>query len=265
VGEIRTAGDRARAGYRRCVRRDSIVLCYHAVSPTWPCSLAVTPERLERQLSSLIRRGWVGATFTQTVLDPPAKRTLSVTFDDAFASVLEHALPILDVLGLPGTVFAPTAFMSHRQPLTWPGIERWAETPHARELTSMDWDDLGTLADSGWEIGSHTHTHPHLTQLDDDRLSDELSRSHSDCSERLGRDCTSIAYPYGDVDERVARLAREVGYSAGAALGRSLRRSHADREPRIGIYNVDTPWRFRLKVAAPSRRMRERFRDSTVG
>jgi peptidoglycan/xylan/chitin deacetylase (PgdA/CDA1 family) len=247
------------------VRRDSIILCYHAVSPTWQSSLAVTPERLERQLSLLVRRGWVGATFSQAVLDPPAERTLAVTFDDAFASVIELALPILTALGLPGTVFAPTAFMSSRQPLSWPGIEQWADTRDAGELTSMDWDDLGRLADTGWEVGSHTRTHPRLSQLDDDRLADELAGSWSDCRERLGRECTSIAYPYGDVDERVARRARELGYRAGGSLGRSLRRLDPHREPRIGVYNVDTPWRFRVKMAAPSRRMREHVGDTTVG
>jgi peptidoglycan/xylan/chitin deacetylase (PgdA/CDA1 family) len=244
----------------RGVPCDRIVLCYHAVSPTWQCSLAVTPDRLERQLASLVRRGWVGATFSQMVLEPPAPRTLAVTFDDAFASVIELALPILRELELPGTVFAPTSFMGSRQRLSWPGIGQWADTPDARELTSMDWDDLGTLADNGWEVGSHTRTHPHLSQLDDDDLADELAGSRSDCSDRLGRECTSIAYPYGDVNQHVARRARDLGYRAGAGLGRSLRRSDPHREPRIGIYNVDTTWRFQLKMATPSRRMRERVR-----
>jgi peptidoglycan/xylan/chitin deacetylase (PgdA/CDA1 family) len=107
-------------------------------------------------------------------------------------------------------------------------------------------------------VGSHTRTHPRLSELDDQRLAAELGGSRSECAEELGRECTSIAYPYGDVDDRVALRTREAGYLAGAALGRSLRRSNPHREPRIGIYNVDTGWRFRLKMAAPSRRMRER-------
>jgi peptidoglycan/xylan/chitin deacetylase (PgdA/CDA1 family) len=238
-------------------RRDRIVLCYHAVSSSWQSVLAVAPERLERQLSLLVHRGWVGATFSQAVLNPPAPRTLAVTFDDAFASVLELALPILDRLGLPGTVFAPTSFMSERQPLSWPGIEQWANTRDAGELTSMDWDDLRALADHGWEIGSHTRTHPHLTDVDDERLTDELASSRLECEDRLGGDCASIAYPYGEADARVAARARDAGYRAGATLGKSLQRPDCFREPRLGIYNVDTEWRFRLKVARPTRRLRE--------
>jgi peptidoglycan/xylan/chitin deacetylase (PgdA/CDA1 family) len=236
---------------------DGLVLCYHAVSPSWRCSLAVAPEQLERQLSLLVRRGWVGTTFSRAALDPPATRTFAVTFDDAYLSVLEHALPILSSLEIPGTVFAPTQFMSERQPLRWPGIDQWHDTPDAGELTSMDWDDLRSLATRGWEIGSHTVSHPHLTELDDDALSAELERSREECSARVGRPCESIAYPYGDADARVAERARELGYRAGAMLGRRLDYGgDPHRHPRIGIYDVDAPWRFRLKVSPLTRTVR---------
>jgi peptidoglycan/xylan/chitin deacetylase (PgdA/CDA1 family) len=232
---------------------DVLCLCYHAVSPDWPAPLAVTPAALERQLSWLVRRGWVGATFTQAILDPPAPRTLAVTFDDAFASVIVHGLPILSDLGLPATVFAPTAFMSVRQRLEWDGIAHWKD---AHELTSMDWNDLGALADRGWEIGSHTRTHPRLTALDDRALAEELEASRSACEAALGAPCRSLAYPYGDTDARVARAARAAGYLAGACLSRNLRAAGPHLAPRVGVYGADVPLRFTLKVNPATRRVR---------
>ena len=74
------------------------MLCYHAVSDRWPSPLAVRPEQLERQLALLVRRGYRGTTFEGAVSVPPAPRTLAVTFDDGYRSVLEHALPVLDRL-----------------------------------------------------------------------------------------------------------------------------------------------------------------------
>jgi peptidoglycan/xylan/chitin deacetylase (PgdA/CDA1 family) len=147
---------------------DVLVLCYHAVSPTWNATFSVPPETLEHQLSHLVRAGWRGATFSDAVLDPLSPKTLAVTFDDGFASVFDVAEPILTRLGLRGTVFAPTAFMGERQHLNWQGIEAWRGTPHADELRCMTWDELGQLADRGWEIGSHTCSHPHLTTLSDE-------------------------------------------------------------------------------------------------
>lgn len=228
-----------------------ICLCYHAVSPTWPCSLAVTPERLERQLTSLVRRGWKGATFTEAVVEAPAVRTLAVTFDDAFASVIERAVPILSALGLPATVFAPTGFMDARQPLRWPGIDHWADSEYAHELTSMDWSDLTALAGQGWEVGSHTCTHPDLANVGDAEVRAQLERSRAACETHLGRSCTSLAYPYGRTTEQVVHSAREAGYVAAATLGpspRGIKDPHW--YPRIGVYHVDSDTRFKAKLTA---------------
>jgi peptidoglycan/xylan/chitin deacetylase (PgdA/CDA1 family) len=233
-----------------------VVLCYHAVSPTWTATLSVTPDALERQLSLLLRRGWRPTTFTDAVLNPPAQRTLAVTFDDAFSSVGTLARPILASLGIPATVFAPTAFMSGRRPLQWPGVEQWLDTPDAPELTCMGWGDLAELSEDGWEIGSHTRTHPRLTALDETALREELTVSLQECSDGLGRPCRSIAYPYGDVDQRVAERAREAGYLVGAGLSSSLEPLGAHRWPRIGIYHEDVDQRFRLKLNPLMRRWR---------
>jgi peptidoglycan/xylan/chitin deacetylase (PgdA/CDA1 family) len=233
-----------------------IVLCYHAVSPHWDADLSVTPETLDRQISFLVRRGWRGTTFTDAVLGRATGRVLAVTFDDAFASVGRVAAPILHRHDVPATVFAPTAFMDDGTDLEWPGVAHWKQSPFAGELAAMDWSELRALADAGWEIGSHTHTHPHLTSLDDVALRDELISSRDRCAQALGRPCRSIAYPYGDVDARVAAAAAAAGYEAGAKLGADLIDEGPWLVPRVGIYHPDGWGRFRVKLAGPVRRLR---------
>lgn len=235
---------------------DVVILCYHAVSPTWEASLSVPPDQFERQVTHLLRRGWRPVTFTEAVLSPPARRTLAITFDDAFASVKEYAVPVLGRHGLPATVFAPTAYMDGGRRLAWPGVEHWQRTVSSGELAAMDWDDLNQLAELGWEIGSHTRTHPRLTLLDDTSLTLELEGSRAELTDRLPTGCHTIAYPYGDVDERVATRARAAGYLAGAALSRRPVRLGPHQQPRVGIYHGDSWWRFRLKASRPMRELR---------
>ena len=235
---------------------DVLVLCYHAVSPSWSAPLSVTPDEFERQLSFLARRGWRATKFTEALFSPPAPRTLAITFDDAFQSVRQLAYPALRALGWPATVFAPTEFMGARAPLRWPGIDQWQGTADEHELISMNWEDLAELAEAGWEIGSHTCTHPLLTAVDDVRLKEELQRSRQECTERLGAPCESIAYPYGVVDERVAARAGEAGYRAAGTLISSLRPLGPLRWPRVGIYHVDDYRRFRLKMTPVMRHLR---------
>jgi peptidoglycan/xylan/chitin deacetylase (PgdA/CDA1 family) len=236
---------------------DVLVLCYHAVSEDWTAELSVRPDALAEQLETLIRRGYRGATFTDAVSsNPPGARTLAVTFDDAFESVARLALPILARLGLPGTVFVPTDFPDSGRPLAWPGIDHWVGGPHAGELAPLSWARLQALAELGWEVGSHTRSHPRLTQIDDRALADELALSRDACQEHIGRPCVSLAYPYGDVDSRVVRAAREAGYLTGAGLPTGALRTRALEWPRIGIYHPDGGGRFALKVAPTLRRVR---------
>jgi peptidoglycan/xylan/chitin deacetylase (PgdA/CDA1 family) len=236
--------------------RDVIVLCYHAVSPRWTADLSVSPGTLDAHIGYLIDRGWRPTTFSNAVASTAPGKVLAITFDDAFASVKTLAWPILRNHGAVATVFAPTAFMEEHTDLEWAGIDQWKNSVDSDELRAMDWDDLGELARDGWEIGSHTCTHPRLTELDDDALARELSASRAICADRLGRPCRSIAYPYGDMNPRVVAAAAAAGYEAGARLSRGLRQSGPLSYPRVGLYHLDNWPRFRIKIASPIRRLR---------
>jgi peptidoglycan/xylan/chitin deacetylase (PgdA/CDA1 family) len=235
---------------------DVLVLCYHAVSESWRAPLSVAPRRLESQLSLLVERGYKGATFYEAVNSPPGPKAMAVTFDDAYRSVLQLAHPILERLGLVGTIFVPTACASTSAPMKWPGIDHWLGGPHEHELTPLSWDELEYLSERGWEIGSHSRTHPHLTELPDRELLGELRGSREECEARLGRPCRSIAYPYGSADDRVACAAREAGYLAGAALPDRFDGGSPLLRPRVGVYRKDGLRRFRLKVSPTVRALR---------
>jgi peptidoglycan/xylan/chitin deacetylase (PgdA/CDA1 family) len=231
-----------------------LVLGYHAVSETWPAALAVTPSQLRQQLEWLLERGYRGTTFQEAVTTKPGRRTFAVTFDDAYASVLERAHPILAALDVPATVFAVTDFVGTGRALEWPGIDHWRGGRHEPELRGLGWPGLAELADRGWEIGSHTRTHPRLTQLPAEDLARELRESREACEEALGRPCRSLAYPYGDFDAHVITAAQEAGYAAAAIEG--LARPRALAWPRVGVYRKNSMRQFRLKVSPTLGRLR---------
>jgi peptidoglycan/xylan/chitin deacetylase (PgdA/CDA1 family) len=80
-----------------------LVLCYHAVSDAWDHALAVGATSIERQLSGLVRRGYQPVRADDAVHGRGG--LLHVTFDDAFRTV-GNAMPMLERLGVPATVFA---------------------------------------------------------------------------------------------------------------------------------------------------------------
>ena len=162
----------------------------------------------------------------------------------------------MERLGVPGTVFVPTDWAGSAEPMRWDGVYQWLDGPHEHEMLCMGWDELRELADAGWEIGSHTRSHPYLTAVDDERLDAELRESRLAVERELGRPCRSIAYPYGDVDERVVEAAGEAGYRFGASLPKKLGSRVPLDYPRVGVYHVDDLRRFKLKVSPFVRRVR---------
>lgn len=212
---------------------------------------------LDRQLGMLARRGWAGVPAREALSGAAPDRAVILTFDDAYRSVLELAKPILDSHGMRASVYVPTDWAGREEPMTWPGVDQWLGGPHEHELTCMTWDQLGQLEQEGWEVGSHTRSHPRLPQVTaDEELHDELAGSRTECEERLGRPCESIAYPYGAHDERVVEAAGRAGYRFGLTLPRRIHRARDLAWPRIGVYHVDRGWRWRLKVAPAFRALR---------
>jgi peptidoglycan/xylan/chitin deacetylase (PgdA/CDA1 family) len=232
---------------------DTLVLCYHALSERFPAQLSTTPELFARQLRRLRSHGYRGVTFSQATQRPQG-RTVAITFDDGYRSVLRLGLPILQELGWPATIFVPTDFIGSGEPMSWPGIDRWLGGEHERELLPLAWPELEQLMGLGWEVGSHTCSHPRLTELDDERLVHELDESKAVCELRLGALCRSLAYPYGDVDTRVLAAARAAGYSSAAALRPCPLR--ALDWPRVGVYFKDDLTRFSVKCLPFVRRLR---------
>jgi peptidoglycan/xylan/chitin deacetylase (PgdA/CDA1 family) len=235
---------------------DVLVLAYHAVSERWPADLSVTPERFAAQLTLLTERGYRGATLQQALSDPPAEKTVAVTFDDGFRSVATLAFPILRRHGLPATVFVPTDHVGTGEPMRWPGIDQWLGGEHEPELLPLGWDELAMLAGAGWEVGSHTRSHPRLTRIDDAGLEDELRGSRESCERRLSLPCRTLAYPYGDHDRRVVAAARAAGYEAACTLPEDFRSDDVLRTPRVGVYHGDGDDVFRLKISPWMRRAR---------
>jgi peptidoglycan/xylan/chitin deacetylase (PgdA/CDA1 family) len=223
----------------------ALVLCYHAVSDSWSDQLSVPPLLFEDHLSSLLRRGYRPVSVAEALVG--RSRSLHVTFDDAYTSVA-NAVPILERLGIPATVFACAAYADEGRRLDVPELAAEAAA-HPSELATMNWSELGELAERGVEIGSHTSNHPHLTRLSDRELDNELLESRSRLEAELARRCRFLAYPYGENDARVREAARRAGYEAAFALRERSDVFDRYAVPRVDLYRKDAHLRARLKTS----------------
>jgi len=106
-------------------------------------------------------------------------------------------------------------------------VKEWAARfrtdidPSIIELSHpITWDEIEAMSHAGIAFGSHTLTHPNLTQLTDEALRRELVESRRILSARIGQTVRTIAYPFGTpgtYDERVMRHAAQAGYELGVS------------------------------------------------
>jgi len=243
--EVEGAGHEADGQYAVSERFRPVVLCYHGVSDTWEHLLSVRPAAFELQLRLLRARGYAAASAAEVVLG--RGRLFHVTFDDALRSVA-NALPVLERLRVPATVFACTSYARDDCVFNVPELASEASA-HPDELATMDWDELAQVIERGVEIGSHTKTHQHLRALDDAELRAELVESRRELEDVLGRPCRFLSFPYGEHDDRVRAAARAAGYEAAFALPGRSKPWDPFAVPRVGLWRHTSLVRAAIKTS----------------
>src|SRR4029453_8767932 len=84
-----------------------LVLMYHSVEPydADPYRVTVHPERFDRQLRWLRRRGLRGVSMRELRRAGRAEGVVGLTFDDGYADFVTEVLPALSRYGFGATVF----------------------------------------------------------------------------------------------------------------------------------------------------------------
>ncbi|MCZ2291209.1 MAG: polysaccharide deacetylase family protein [Burkholderiales bacterium] len=230
----------------------TIVLMYHRVGPArnaWESRYAIDPDVFADHMQALARAGLqavgidslVGWLETGKALPANA---IVITFDDGFRGVREHALPVMERLGWPFTVFLVSALIGQE--------DRWTRSTNPAGVTYplLDADEIREMQARGVSFHSHTRSHPSLPTLDDSQLAAELRGARADLASLLGHDVPFLAYPYGHVDDRVEAAARAAGYRAAFSTQPGFNRRDVNpyRIRRLDVAGTDTPAMLLRKV-----------------
>jgi peptidoglycan/xylan/chitin deacetylase (PgdA/CDA1 family) len=176
------------------------ILTYHSIDRSGSV-ISITPEAFRAHVEWLAGGTMRVVSLAELLTLADDVDAVALSFDDALASVATEAAPLLAAHAFPATVFVPTRHVG--------GDNRWngAIDPGIPVQAVLGWDALARLRAQGLAIGGHTRHHRHLHLCDAAELTDELVGSADDIAASLGERPTAFAYPYGDVDARVARAA----------------------------------------------------------
>lgn len=161
------------------------ILIYHhiAVSPV-DSRYYVPPDTFEDEIRLL--RDWEYTPITTTMLvnaikngAPLPPRPIILTFDDGNEDNYTNAFPIMKKYGMTGVLYLPYDYIGRDGYMTA--------------------DQIREMAAAGWEIGSHSLTHPNLLAVDTPRLRAEIVDSRKNLEKLLGVPVLTFAYPFGNV------------------------------------------------------------------
>jgi peptidoglycan/xylan/chitin deacetylase (PgdA/CDA1 family) len=137
---------------------------------------------------------------------PWGKPNVAITFDDAYVSVAENALPELLARGFHSTIFVPMGTLG--SPPSWPVEDR---SPDSHE-TVMSAGQIATLPSPLVTLGSHTNTHPRLSRIDPRDARGEIEGSRLKLQALTAREVRLLAFPYGDHDASTIEVCKAAGY-----------------------------------------------------
>lgn len=180
---------------------NAVVLMYHRFGESEYPTTNVTLEQFEAHIEELSKPRYNVMGLPEIVAavragQPLPERTVGLSVDDAYVSVLQEAWPRLKAAGLPLTLFVSTGPVDDGLG----GI--------------LSWDQIRQMRDEGLTIGAHTVSHAHLPRLGPAARQREIAQSNARFEAELGQVPALFAYPYGEASLDIMAEAEAAGYTA---------------------------------------------------
>lgn len=219
----------------RFYQKEIPIIYYHRVAKdindAGKHGIFVTEKQFEDHLRYLENEGYKTITFEEALQIKknctPGKFVI-ITFDDGYEDNYTLAFPLLKKYGFTAIIFLVA------------GLEYnlWDEQSNEPKLKMMNRQQILEMMDYGIEFGSHTLSHADLSKLSDEKIKAELADSKKILEEKLGREISSFAFPYGNCNEAAKRIAKESGYKFVFATDRAPLGLHEDffQIRRTGIF-----------------------------
>jgi len=144
-------------------------------------------------------------------------RYFHLSFDDGLKNNIINAAPVLSELNIPALFFVPSGFIGADFENT--SLYCLDKTKYRDVIEMMSWDDCRKLVKSGFEIGCHSHSHAHLSEISIDpyQVNREVVDAKLMIEDAIGLPCDYFSWPYGsksEVNKVILESVRQAGYKA---------------------------------------------------
>jgi peptidoglycan/xylan/chitin deacetylase (PgdA/CDA1 family)/TolA-binding protein len=233
-----------RGGLKKYGYQTVPILVYHNFSKTRAEKMTLSEDDFDTQMKYLKQNNYHVISLDQLMdfLDykaPLPEKSIVITFDDAWRSAYDIAVPILIKYGFTATFFVYTDFIGGGKALSW--------------------KDINDLSKTGFDIQCQTKTHRNLSipkknesfKAYFNAIEMEVTYPKKLFKKMLNKDCRYLAYPYGETNNIVIAILKKYGYRGAFTLGREPNPFFIDKYKinRSVIYGNDDMERFKACVS----------------
>lgn len=223
------------------------IFLYHSIDNSGS-PISTTPQNFAWQMAYLARHGWFTMTLDELLqlmrANRMPKKRFIVTFDDGFRNVATEAFPVLQTFGFTATTYIATEFVGRTNSYV---------TAHMPEFPMLNWDQIKTLHEAGWQIESHGHTHTNMPELELAQVSWELQVSRDHLEKHANVRPKHFCYPRGKYTKKIVEAVKDAEYKSAASLHVGSARNTSDPWllPRLPVNDRATPLHFKALLTEP--------------
>lgn len=218
-------------------RHHGVILAYHRVQDSAEdAHMSVRTRTFERQIDYLQKHFQILSLdrIEESRRYPEKEDCCIITFDDGYRDNYLNAYPVLKKRHVPAAIFVVSGNVGKSS--------KWVSGDEMRDMVSHS-----------MTIGSHTVSHPLLTDISSDEAFNEIMASKIQLEEMLGKTVDYFAYPRGkrtNYNETIRKMVENSGYKAAVTMENGLIGQERNRFElkRIGIRECPS-YVFKVRVS----------------
>jgi peptidoglycan/xylan/chitin deacetylase (PgdA/CDA1 family) len=191
---------------------------YNVATDSIGTNLSVSPAKFVQQLDLIKSLGYQTVTFS--TLTNSTTKPIILTFDDGYQNFYDNAFPEMKKRGMVGIIYLIVNDIGKNE--------------------YLNEQEIDEIKNAGFEIGSHTLSHPDLTKISTAAGQTEIVESKTKLESKFNIKIISFCYPSGKYNEEIINLVQGAGYEFAVTTKSELSKFNNPMELSRYRLNKDT-------------------------